>query len=97
MIKFITSLLVVMAISGPAAAHDTKVKVGWLISFDKLTNEVFLDDGRVYYGSPRIDFSSLVRGERFFIEFVQTRSRKKIVAMIPFPVMEEQLLTSVSD
>ena len=97
MVKFITSLLVVLAVSGPAAAHDTKVKVGRLISFDELTKEVFLDDGKVYFGSPRIDFSLLLRGERFFIEFVQTRSRKNIVAMIPFPVMDDQLLTSVND
>jgi hypothetical protein len=96
-IKFIILLLVVMAISRPAAAHDTKIVVGRLINFDKLTNEVFLDDGRIYYGSPRVDFSLLVRGERFFIEFVRTRSRKNIVAMIPLPVMEEQLLTSVND
>lgn len=97
MVKFIASLLVVMAIGGPAAAHDTKVTVGWLIGFDELTNEVFLDDGKIYQASPRIDFSLLDPGQRFFIEFVHTRSRKKIVEIIPIPVMDEQQLISVND
>lgn len=97
MVKFIASLLVVMAISFPAAAYGTKVAVGWLIGFDELTDEVFLDDGKTYHASPRINFSLLNPGERFFIEFVQTRWRKKIVVIIPFPVLDERQLTSADD
>lgn len=97
MIKYIVSFLVAMGISGQATAHHTKIKVGWLIGFDELTDEIFLSDGKTYYASSRINFSLLVPGERFLVEFVETRSRMKITAMVPVPVMEEHLLTSVND
>jgi hypothetical protein len=96
-IKFLASLLVVMGINGPVEAHHIRGTVGWLVGFDEMTDEVYLDDGKTYYASPRINFSSLVLGERFFIEFVETNSHKRIVAMMPIPVMDEPLLTWVND
>ena len=96
-VKFIASMIVVMAISGSVAAHHTKVAVGWLIGFNERTGEILLNDGRTYRASSRIDFSLLNRGERFLVEFEQTRSFREIIAMIPVPVMDDPPLTIVND
>jgi len=95
--KFIAALLAGMAISAPAAAHHIEITVGWLIGFNELTDEVILDDGKAYYASPWINFSVLIPGERFLVEFVQSNSRKEIVSMIPVPVIEGPRLTAVND
>ncbi len=95
--KFIAALLAGMAISAPAAAHHIEITVGWLIGFDELTDEVFLDDGKAYYASPWINFSVLVPDERFLVEFVQRKSRKEIVAVIPVPVIGGPRLTAIND
>jgi hypothetical protein len=95
--KFIAPLLVVLTVSMPLSAHNTGTMVGWVIGFDKYTDKVYLNDGKVYYAAPWINLSLLIRGERFFIEFVQIESRTEIVTMIPIPIMEEPQLTVVND
>ena len=95
--KFIASLLAVMTVSSPAIADQVKVTVGWLTGFNVQADEVYLDDGKTYHAPPQIDFSVLNPGERYLVEFTQSPARKKIVVIIPVPVMDERRLTSAND
>ena len=88
MFRLFAIALCSLMLAGPAKAHDEGFVVGWISGVDRLSDEIILDDGKIFVASPYINFEMLSPGRRVMLEFISGPSGRTAVEVIPLPQIE---------
>lgn len=62
---------------------DVEYAIGWIVGLDDLTDEIFLDDGKVFVVAPHVNFEMLAPGLRVKLMFQSTPSGRKVQQILP--------------